>query len=219
MIVDSEGHDSEYMQADRIPSTLDAIQMHILTKINAFRLEPEKVESDKIEETKLKTINPLYYEENESTWEEKRFITFIERLKKEQTANKEPKSDVTMKPNVGDFVILEAKEMLKLFTKDGLAKNPENCEEIKVPPNRNRVGFNWDKETEKYPELVLADYPDTCFNRNERSEELDRERAKLQLMYVGSKETASTCHVQNSSKGPPPVVVTKKSKTIKFEFC
>ena len=119
-----------------------------------------------------------------------------------------------MKPNEGEFVILEAKEMLKLFTKDGLAKYPEKCEEIKVPQKLIRKGFNWDKEAEKYPELLLCDYPDLSFNRNEKSEEMDRERSKLQLMYVGSKETASTCHVQNSSEGPPPVVVTKRSKSL-----
>ena len=94
--------------------------------------------------------------------------------------------------------------------------------EIKVPEEyqsilRKRGGFGWDKDAEKWPEILLCDYPDLCLNRNEKSEELDRERSKLQLMYVGSKETASTCHAQNSSKGPPPVVVTKKSKN--YFYC
>ena len=214
MIMANEGAESEYFAGDRFKSTLDAIQMRILNKINAFKPEPEALpEKDPAEERNVETIDPMYFEEDDSVWEEKRFIAFIERLKKEQTASKQPASeDATMKPNTGDYVILEAKEMVKLFTSEGLAKNPENCEEIKIPAGRQREGFNWDKDTEKYPELLLCDYPDLCFNRNEKSEELDRERSKLQLMYVGSKETASTCHVQNSSKGPPPVVVTKKSK-------
>ena len=211
MIVENEGTESEYLSTDRFQATLDAIQMRILRKVNAFKTEKEV--PLKKTYNQQRSFDPIYFEEDDSVWEEKRFISFIERLKKEKAANKQTTSEgVTMKPNAGDFVILEAKEMLKLFTSEGLAKNPENCEEIKVPQHRKRGGFKWGEKSESWPEVFLSDHLDLSFNRNEKSEELDRERDKLQLMYVRSKETASTCHVQNSSKGPPPVVVTKKSK-------
>ena len=216
MIFENEGSESEYLSKDRFQPTLDAIQTRILRKINAFKEEKEipseLCNTDSVDD---KHLEPLYYEDD-ALWEEKRFIAFIERLRKQSKEKNLPSSvDSTMKPNEGEFVILEAKEMLKLFTKDGLAKYPEKSEEIKVPQKLIRSGFDWDKQNEKWPELFLCDYPDLAFNRNEQSEELDRERSKLQLMYVGSKETASTCHAQNSSKGPPPVVVTKKSKHLK----
>ena len=216
MIYTNEGSESEYLSKDRFQSTLDAIQMRILRKINAFS-EDKNISSELCNIATGGKDDPISNTnmEDDSLWEEKRFISFIERLKKQTRANNLPTSDdSTMKPNEGEFVILEAKEMLKLFTKDGLAKYPEKCEEIKVPQKLVRKGFNWDKEAEKWPELLLCDYPDISFNRNEKSEEMDRERSKLQLMYVGSKETASTCHVQNSSKGPPPVVVTKRSRSL-----
>ena len=220
MIIANEGAESEYLSKDRFQSTLDAIQMRILSKVNAFKTEKEvTLEGNRSGQQCSNTFDPIYFEEDDSVWEEKRFIAFIERLKKEKTANKQPTSeDATMKPNTGHFVILEAKEMLKLFTSEGLAKHPDNCEELIVPQGRKRGGFNWDKKSESWPEILLSDHPDLCFNRNEKSEELDRERAKLQLMYVGSKETASTCHVQNPSKGPPPVVVTKTSKQVGIEL-
>ena len=222
MIMKNEGAESEYLNKDRFQSTLDAIQMRILKKINAFKPENELPSNmNNANSDPNNYIDPMYYEEDDNLWDEKKFIAFMERLKKQKNANKYPTSvDTTMKPNPGDFVILEAKEMLKLFTAEGLAKNPDVCEEIKVPEGRKRGGFDWDKNVEKWPELLLSDYPDLCFNRNEKSEELDRERSTLQLMYVGNKETESTCHVQNSSKGPPPVVVTKKSKYyFSYTFC
>ena len=217
MIIENEGSESDYLSKDRFQSTLDAIQMRILRKVNAFTKENKISDEFCNHEDNIKN-DPVSIAdmEDDSLWEEKRFIAFIERLKKQNKENKFPSSDdSTMKPNEGEFVILEAKEMLKLFTKDGLAKYPEKCEEIKIPQKVTRKGFNWDKEAEKYPELLLCDYPDLSYNLNEKSEDLDRERAKIQLMYVGSKETASTCHAQNSSKGPPPVVVTKRSMYIK----
>ena len=214
MIVKTEGAESEYLSKDRFQSTLDAIQLRILQKVNAFKLE-EGYTLDANDDVKTNFIcDPTYLEEDDSIWEEKRFLGFMERLKKERAAKKQPLSDdSTMKPN-SDFVILEAKEMLKLFTSEGLAKNPNDCEEVIVPKGRKKGGFEWDKNAEEWPEILLADHLDLCYNRNDKSEELDRERAKLQLMYVGSKETASTCHAQNSAKGPPPVVVTKKSKNL-----
>ena len=204
MIVKSEGAESEYLSTDLLQSTLETIQMRIMKKINAFTKDYKAVPQSASEDSKtLNDVASSNFIEDDSLLEEKRFIAFIERLKKQSKENALPTSeDSTMKPNEGDFVILEAKEMLKLFTKDGLAKYPEKCEEIKIPQKVKRKGFNWDKKAEKFPEIMLSDYPDTSFNRNEKSEELDLERSKLQLMYVGSKETASTCHSQNSLKGP-----------------
>jgi hypothetical protein len=52
--------------------------------------------------------------------EEKRFLAFIEHCKRQREEKK--RLDETMTPS-GNFVVLEAKEMLKHFTPEGLAVN------------------------------------------------------------------------------------------------
>ena len=67
---------------------------------------------------------------------ERRFLAFIEHTKK-KTEEKRKASLAVMAPS-GDFVVLEAKEFIKHFTKDGLPKNLDQCQVLK--PINSRYG-------------------------------------------------------------------------------
>ena len=60
---------------------------------------------------------------------ERRFLAFIEQTKK-KSEEKRKASLAVMAPS-GDFVVLEAKELIKHFTKDGLPKNLNQCQVLK----------------------------------------------------------------------------------------
>ena len=121
-------------------------------------------------------------------------------------------SDKMMVPIV-ENVVLEAKEILKHFNiQDGTPKKSKDL--IVVKPVRVRKNSNFGKgfsrstsgfvshctsendlkSTLKWPEILLTDYHDLYYNRTENSEKNDYTSDKIQRMFVGSRETASTCH-------------------------
>ena len=128
------------------------------------------------------------------------------------------KSDSMMVPIVKN-VVLEAKEILKHFNiQDGTPKNSKDLIVVK-PVRKTSIDFgkgfshstsgfvshctseNDLKGTLKWPEILLTDYHDLYYNRTENSEKNDATSDKIQRMFVGSWETASTCHVLNSHYG------------------
>ncbi len=132
----------------------------------------------------------------------KRFLSFLQHCKK---ANEERKlsSDVQaqsqmMAPSGGEFVVLEAKEMLKHFNKDGQPKC-SNLTAVKSVKSFDRLK-ECDLKGIKWPDILLTEFHDVYYNRTESSEKEDALSAKIQQMYVGSRETASTCHVFNSQQ-------------------
>ena len=92
--------------------------------------------------------------------------------------------------------------MLKHFNlQDGMPKKNKDLTVVK--PVRKTSIRDWISEKDlksslKWPEILLTDYHDLYYNRTENSEKNDATSAKIQQMYVGSRETASTCNVLNS---------------------
>lgn len=149
--------------------------------------------------------------------EEKRFLSRIGRRVRDELSKREEdrgQEDKTMKPSGGDYVVLEAKEMLKLFDSHALAK----MEGTELSFKRKQATASADdaaeddlKNQDAWPTILLADYHDLYYNKGERSEQQDREMAKIQQLYVGSRETHSTCHGLNTNNSSI-VQVTKTKK-------
>ena len=130
---------------------------------------------------------------------ERRFLAFIEQTKK-KSEEKRKASLAVMAPS-GDFVVLEAKELIKHFTKDGLPKNLDQCQVLKPINSRTVSKLTQEQlKSQKWPEQFLTEFHDVYYNRSESSEKADQVNAKVQQMYVGSRETASTCHGLNSEQ-------------------
>ena len=132
----------------------------------------------------------------------RRFLSFIQHCKKQNDERKNV-TDEMMTPS-GDYVILEAKEMLKHFNEDGLPKRSKNLVSLK-PSNKkclihDNVTENQLKFKLDWPNILLTKFHDIYYNNTENSEKIDATNAKIQQMYVGSRETASTCHVFNSNQ-------------------
>ena len=102
--------------------------------------------------------------------------------------------------------------MLKHFNlQDGMPKKSKDLTVVKPVRKtsiRDLISEKDLKSSLKWPEILLTDYHDLYYNRTENSEKNDATSAKIQQMYVGSRETASTCHVLNSHQ---TVVHTKPS--------
>merc|ERR1712038_1045393 len=98
--------------------------------------------------------------------------------------------------------------MLKHFNADGLPIHKLN---ILQAPVKQSIDGAIDEQVlkgkQKWPEILLTQYHDLYYNKSESSEKRDAAMAKIQQMYVGSRETASTCHVLNMQQ---TVVHTKK---------
>ena len=73
----------------------------------------------------------------------------------------------------GDFVVLEAKELVKHFTDEGLPKNTENCQVLR-PTNKKSVKSmdtnDLKKENQNWMDLFLTEYHDVYYNKTDTNE-------------------------------------------------
>ncbi len=98
--------------------------------------------------------------------EERRFLAFVQHWKnKKEEKRRQLQGDGTMQARE-NFVVLEAKEILKLFTPNGSPMKKEDRVEIrgnrvlKTPANVDEL-----KNADNWPDLLLVDYHDLYYNR------------------------------------------------------
>ena len=203
--------DSEFLKSDKIEETLREIQARILSKIDCVALQSSLKD--------MELSSPLTEPPPCHQWAERRLLSYVDHLHEQKRLKS---TDKTMKPStIGDFVVLEAKELLKLFNKNGLAKFPENCESIQTKQTQlisNDLDDSSCIESKlkgdcEWPNVTCLKYHDLYYNLGKESDDIDDERTKLQRINVGVKETMSTCHVQNATNGSAPVVITRKAST------
>ena len=119
----------------------------------------------------------------------------------------------TMMTPSGDYVVLEAKEMLKHFNPQGLPAKNKSLENLNFHA-KNTKKMTCDKlKCQSWPEVLLTEFHDLYYNKNDTSEKNDATIAKIQQMYIGSRETASTCHGLNSQQ----TVLVKPKVTSKVD--
>lgn len=131
--------------------------------------------------------------------DDRRFLSFIQHCKQQTEEKRLTESQAVMAPSGNSFVVLEAGEMLKHFDKNGLPKKTKDLTVLKPIGKKMASAIS---ETElkgpaKWPDILLTQYHDVYYNVTENSEKNDATNAKIQQMYVGSRETASTCHLFN----------------------
>lgn len=137
--------------------------------------------------------------------DDRRFLSFIQHCKNHREETKKSHNQTMMAPSGGNFVVLEAKEMLEHFTENGLPNLQKDLTILKPPLHGCRhIAENISeqdlKANQNWPDMLLTEYHDVYYNRTENSEKNDANIAKIQQMYVGSRETASTCHLFNSQE-------------------
>lgn len=148
------------------------------------------------------------YLEDTSLWPETKFINLVESMKKSGMTPLTQRTGI-MTPS-GDYVLLEAEELLKHFSVDGsAAKSPNEGEEV-----RAKRKTDYAQELQVWPMAKLQDFHGLHYNRCERSEDMDREAARVQKTYVGvERETASTCNSMQAGDAKDNIVSKSSSKS------
>ena len=70
----------------------------------------------------------------------------------------------------GDFIVLEAKELVKHFTAEGLAKNPDQCQVLK-PKTKKSLNGPMDesdlKKKQNWHDQLLTEFHDVYYNKSD----------------------------------------------------
>ncbi len=135
----------------------------------------------------------------QSYWPEAQFLSqleFLTKLEKPQQLGGGVAGSGLMTPS-GEYIVLEAGELLKHFNSDcTAAKNPS--EDI---ISKKKVDYQEQDQLQDYPDSLYQQIHGLHFNSCEKSEDIDREAAKVQRTYVGiERETATSCNTVRSSE-------------------
>jgi len=152
---------------------------------------------------------------NSEDWQEARFLAF---LQKHHDKTEREIRDSQPNKQIKDYVLLEAKELLKFFDKDGLAAKVENLELMEAK-NRNcplrpqksekeyeeyfkenfkkvthdYSGFEFTGNYKDFTKMEFTQHHDVYYNNGDKAEAYDKECTKMHLVHVGLiRETAST---------------------------
>ncbi len=182
-------------------------------------------------------VNPCFGEEKEESeevqeadWPERRLLAEVEHFRKarerEGAAAARNGVSETMTPS-GEFVVLEAKELLKFFDENADPRHPEKLEPVR-PRRVPLVHGREEVDSAAWPEMLYMEHPGLHYNRGDLlavrdagaslAEEADRECQRLQRLFIGPfRETASTCISLGGATGgggaaPQTVVVSKQQE-------
>jgi len=201
---------SPLIQDNLIEDVRIAITAHLMKTLNFPVMFTSVEENDFLyPEPLLKTVNP-------EEWQETRFLAFLQ--KHHDKAEREIRESQPNK-QIKDYVLLEAKELLKFFNEDGLAADVKNLESIEAK-NRNcplrphhkseedyhkyflenfkkvthdYTGFEFTGNYKDFTKMEFTQHHDVYYNNGEKAETYDKDCTKMQLLHVGlTRETAST---------------------------
>ena len=207
--------DKVFDEAELQKNALDIVRKHVqdqLTVTTVQVLDPKQCAA-------CNSKVPTKFESDHSDL--LNFVKFQKEKEKDQKETKTSRETSTMMTPSGDYVVLEAKEMLKHFNPQGLPAQTKSLENVSFQA-KNIKKMTVDKlKCQNWPEVLLTEFHDLYYNKSESSEKDDATIAKIQQMYIGSRETASTCHGLNSQQtvlvSKPKVTsskVDKKSTTV-----
>ena len=191
---------------------LDASNLHSDSS-NNLQPDPSKRESKGesglrvIESQCLENIAPdspfseQVDDSDELNWPERRILSFLEK-QKITSGKSNPNSMMT--PGSAEVLVLEAKELLKLF----------NEHKAKLEPLAGLSSAENAEVDQSWPSVLCQDYPGLHYNKSVESEEIDKEAQRLQRTFVGKRETASTT-TSNVDNRDHIVVPAKKEATSK----
>ena len=97
---------------------------------------------------------------------------FKEHTKRKTEEKKKAQNQAVMAPS-GDFIVLEAKELVKHFTAEGLPKNPDQCQVLKPPTGAktkmslNEMDENDLKKKQNWHDQLLTEFHDIYYNKYE----------------------------------------------------
>jgi len=173
---------------------------------------------DMEENMKRKCDESLNDISNPDDWQERRFLRFLKLHSEKEALNHQCKS--ILKPSEDDYVLLEAKELLKFFDKEGLPSRPlekahaknKNCP---LRPQKSQKEFqqmmsnNYEKTPsnphsykgfkfigDDFSKVEFTQFHDVYYNTGVGAESYDLECKNLRDCMVGpSRETGSTFSV------------------------
>jgi len=207
--------ESEFLKNNSIEDVLRAIQDKLLedTGISYFRQPLTGEHIDEIIES-ARRINMIPKDVAPGDWQEKRFLRFLD-LHSKQSENKSLSK--ILQPSETDYVILEAAQLLKHFTKQGEALQQLEIVEAKnkncpMRPQKNKEDYeklladNFDKididfkgfkfKGDNFSKLEFTQYHDVYYNTGDKAEAYDKDCKDKRDHYVGiTRETSSTFSV------------------------
>ena len=208
---------SDFLQNNDVEDILIAVQEKIMTNIgiSMYTTVSDKSFEDLEESTALRREQLCRNIANPEDWQEKRFLRFLKLHSENEDKILQSKS--ILKPNEEDYVLLEAKELLKFFDKEGLptkslepaeAKN-KNCP---LRPQKSDSEYQtlmrdnfYETESnahsykgfkfkgEDFSKVEFTQFHDVYYNTGISAEAYDLECKNLRDCMVGpSRETEST---------------------------
>ena len=208
--------ESDILKNSDISDILISIQTKILADVGLTSTYSD-VSSEELEELLGKDGASNNLKEDSEDCQEKRFLRYLSSCKERQDQEEQAQSKL-LKPNEEDYVILEAKELLKYFDKNGLPSKLANTLEVKnkncsVKPQKtteeynSMISENFDlvsseefcfkgfklRENMDFSKVEFTQYHDVYYNTGVSSEVEDIERKNYRDCMVGPhRETKST---------------------------
>jgi len=208
---------SEFLKNNDVEDILIAVQDKLMNNIgiSMYTTVTEQNFDDMEENMKLRREESAQNIATPDDWQEKRFLRFLKLHSELEEKNLQSRS--ILKPNEEDYVLLEAKELLKFFDKEGLpTKNLEPSEaknkNCPLRPQKSELEYqelmnvNFEKipstdftysgfkfKGEDFSKVEFTQFHDVYYNTGVSAEAYDLECKNLRDCMVGpSRETEST---------------------------
>eukprot|EP00092_Neocalanus_flemingeri_P026589 GFUD01028818.1.p1 GENE.GFUD01028818.1~~GFUD01028818.1.p1 ORF type:complete len:828 (+),score=221.61 GFUD01028818.1:45-2528(+) len=212
-------HNSEFLKNNDIEDILIAVQDKLMQHvgISMYTTVSEQNIDDLEENIELKKEAAVKNIADADDWQEKRFLRFLKLHSEQEEKNLQSKS--ILKPSEEDYVLLEAKELLKFFDKNGLPTKPLEPAEAKnkcpLRPQKTELDYrqmmkdNYENipatahsykgfkfKGEDFSKVEFTQFHDVYYNTGVSAEAYDLECKNLRDCMVGpSRETECTFSV------------------------
>ena len=231
---------SELLVNERVEDILVSIQEEILNKYEAFvdKRKIDKSDTDKVI-TQIQTVGESKRANSSEDWQELRFLNYLATISEKEEEERAAQSKL-LKPSEEEFVVLEAKELIKYFDVNGLpAKSLEEVEiKKKICPLRPQKSpedyismrdkhfteipntdfsfkgfrFNEDKD---FSTIEFTQFHDVYYNTGLVAEDFDTECKNYRDCMVGPhRETMSTFSSGTSANTRVKLVTRRPSEKL-----
>ena len=209
---------SELLVNHKVEDILISVQEEILMNHEGL-VEKESISEGDMEKIQitLQQAGDSKRDDNSEDWQELRFLNYLARVSEKEEEERAAKSKL-LKPSEDEFVVLEAKELIKYFDINGLPTKSMEKVEIKkrkcpmrpqksseeyssmmnkhftkIPDtNFSFKGFRF-KDDEDFSKMEWTQYHDVYYNTGDVAEDFDTECKNYRDCMVGPhRETVST---------------------------
>ena len=212
--------DSELLKTNSVENISIAVQEKVLENIDITT--HSSITADYFEdiENLMEERENVENIANSDDWQEKRFLRFLQLHHERYQASKDEQSlsSKILKPNEDDYVVMEAKELLKFFDSNGLSVKPLIPFECTVESKSMKPQKTWEeyealltenfedvgstdfsfkglklRDSNDFSKVEFTKYHDVYYNTGDKAESYDLECKRFRDCVVGpSRETKSS---------------------------